>query len=278
MQIYQTYDYIDVSGTIFEHTQRIFRDENKKIVREKLKGSFSYANISRASLFQEEKYMNLWVALESLARTEMYKDIISNVKDTVPAAVCLRYVYRIVRNYVEDCNRCGVRFEFTGRNVDTHQESKQTMVRETIEIFKNPIWYAELVDKSNVNMLLRFRTESIHKLLMDPKAVVEKIKKHYNRISWQIQRLYRIRNEIAHAALQEQNLLITYVEHLYDYLSIYISEIITCMIDNNLNNIEEVLSLIKDNYDVMVAYANNKENDILRDTILRTGIINLICS
>lgn len=278
MQIYQTYDYIDVSGTIFEHTQRIFRDENKKIVREKLKGSFSYANISRASLFQEEKYMNLWVELESLARTEMYKDIISNVKDTVPAAVCLRYVYRIVRNYVEDCNRCGVRFEFTGRNVDTHQESKQTMVRETIEIFKSPIWYAELVDKSNVNMLLRFRTESIHKLLMDPKAVVEKIKKHYNRISWQIQRLYRIRNEIAHAALQEQNLLITYVEHLYDYLSIYISEIITCMIDNNLNNIEEVLSLIKDNYDVMVAYANNKENDILRDTILRTGIINLICS
>lgn len=50
------------------------------------------------------------------------------------------------------------------------------------------------------------------------------------------------------------------------------------MIDNNLNNIEEVLSLIKDNYDVMVAYANNKENDILRNTILRTGIINLICS
>ena len=90
--------------------------------------------------------------------------------------------------------------------------------------------------------------------------------------------MHNISNEIAHAALQEQNLLITYVEHLYDYLSIYISEIITCMIDNNLNNIEEVLSLIKDNYDVMVAYANNKENDILRDTILRTGIINLIYS
>ena len=50
------------------------------------------------------------------------------------------------------------------------------------------------------------------------------------------------------------------------------------MIDNDLNSIEEVLSLIKDNYDVFVAYANNKENDILQDTILRTGIINLICS
>lgn len=277
VQIYQTYDYIDISGTIFEHTQRIFRDENRKIVREKLKGSFSYANISRASLFQEEKYMNLWVALESLARTEMYKDIISNVKETVPVAVCLRYLYRIVRNYVEDCNRCGVSFEFTDRNVDMHQDSKQTMVRETIEIFKDPVLYTELLEKSSVNKLLNFRTESIHNLLTDPKIAIEKIKKHYDRISWQIQRLYRIRNEIAHAALQEQNLLITYVEHLYDYLSTYISEIVTCMIGNDLNNMEEVLSLLKDNYDVFISYANNKEYDVLQDTILTTGIIDLIC-
>lgn len=50
------------------------------------------------------------------------------------------------------------------------------------------------------------------------------------------------------------------------------------MIDNNLNSIEEVLSLIKDNYDVLAAYTNNKEYDILSDTVLRTGIINLFCS
>lgn len=147
-QIYQTYDYIDASGAIFEHTQKIFEDGGRRTVREKLKGSFSYANISRVSLFQEEKYMNLWVALESLARTDMYKEIISNIKDTVPAAVCLRYIYRIVRNYVEDCNRCGVGFDFTERTVDTYQESKQKMVCETIEIFKNPVLYDELLEKA----------------------------------------------------------------------------------------------------------------------------------
>lgn len=189
VQIYQTYDYMDVSGTVFKYTQRIFEDENRKSIREKLKGSFSYTNISRASLFQEEKYMNLWVALESLARTNMYKDIISNIKETVPAAVCLRYIYRIIRNYVEDCNRCGLDYLFAEKGVDTHQESKQTMVRETIEIFKNPIYYAELLEKSEVNMLLNFRTKSICKLLTEPGCAAEKIKKHYDRISWQIQRL-----------------------------------------------------------------------------------------
>lgn len=276
-KIYQTYDYIDISGKIFDYTQRIFKDENKKTVREKLKGSFGYTNISRASLFQEEKYMNLWVALESLARTEMYKDIITNVKDTVPAAVCLRYVYRIVRNYVEDCGRCGVRFEFTNRIVNMDQESKQRMVCETIEIFKNPKLYSELLEKSTVNQLLEFRTEAIHQLLTDIGKTKEKVKNHYNHIRWQIQRLYRIRNEIAHAALQEHNLLITYIEHLYDYLSTYISEIIACMIDNGLDSIEETLCLIKDNYDTFIAYADCNDIDILQDTVLKTGIINLIC-
>lgn len=103
-QLYKTYDYLDSSSKVFEYTRNIFADENKKELREKLTGSFGYANISRASLFQEEKYMNLWVALESLARTKMYQDIISNVKQTVPAAMSLRYIYRIVRNYVEDCS------------------------------------------------------------------------------------------------------------------------------------------------------------------------------
>lgn len=70
VHIYQTYDYIDISGTIFDHTQRIFSDENKKTVREKLKGSFSYANISRASLFQEEKYMNLWAEMWTCIRNQ----------------------------------------------------------------------------------------------------------------------------------------------------------------------------------------------------------------
>ena len=275
-KLYQTYNYIDISGRVFNNTQRIFADEDRKTVREKLKGSFSYANISRASLFQEEKYMNLWVAIESLARTNLYKDIISNVKETVPAAVCLRYVYRIVRNYVEDCARCGVRFAFQDRSIDMTQESKQRMVCETIEVFRNTVLYTELLEKSKVNRLLKFRTESIHELLNDVTAMKEKVKNHYNRISWQIQRLYRIRNEITHAALQEQNLLIVYIEHLYDYLSTYISEIVTCMIDNNLKNIEETLCLIKDNYEVFVAYADGNENDILKNTILKTGIIDFI--
>ena len=55
--LYATHDYIDSSGRIFEDTCQIFENRDNYTIR--------------------EKYMNLWVALESLARTSMYSNIIS---------------------------------------------------------------------------------------------------------------------------------------------------------------------------------------------------------
>lgn len=99
---------------------------------------------------------------------------------------------------------------------------------------------------------------------------------HYNRVSWQIQRLYRIRNEIAHAALREQTSLIVYIEHLNDYLSTYISEIVTDITEKNLDTFEEALCYIRDNYDVFVALYRENQKGILAADVLSSGIISLI--
>lgn len=246
-QLYKTYDYLESSGTIFSYTKDIFTDETKRELREKLTGSFGYANISRASLFQEEKYMNLWVALESLARTKMYPDIISNVKQTVPAAMSLRYIYRIVRNYVEDCARCNVEFKFTNYEIDMKQDTKQKLVEQTIHLFLTPDLYSELLEKCKVNSLLFYRTQAVYDILSNVKILKKKVKNHHDRVQWQIQRLYRVRNEIAHAALQNETSLVPYIEHLYDYLATYITEIVSCICVYQEGTVEEALAHIKDN-------------------------------
>lgn len=275
-KLYKTYDYLDSSGKVFEYTKNIFIDDNKVALREKLTGAFGYANISRASLFQEEKYMNLWVALESLARTRMYPDIISNVKQTVPAAMSLRYIYRIVRNYVEDCIRCEVGFDFPNHYIDMNQETKQKMVKETIEVFRTPELYNILLQKSEVNSLLKYRTETVYKILNDMVILKDKVKNHHDRIEWQIQRLYRIRNEIVHSALQNETSLIMYIEHLYDYLSTYITEIVTCISERQESILEETLAVIKDNYDVFIAFMEKGEYQLVVEKVLNAGVINLI--
>lgn len=274
--LYSTYDYLDSSGRVFESTRRIFADMDKHAIRDKLQGAFSYTNISRSSLFQEEKYMNLWVALESLSRTNMYSNIISNVKETVPAAICIRYIYRIVRNFVEDCKRCRVELEFGSFSIDVEQPTKQKMVKETIAVFQDSMQYSQLINKCGSNSLLKHRCDNVHKLLTDIDFAFRKIENHYNRVYWQIQRLYRIRNEIAHAALQEQTSLIVYIEHLNDYLSTYISEVVTCISDKKMGTFEEALCSIKDNYDVFIALYQSNEKDILKTNVLSTGIISLI--
>lgn len=274
--LYEAHEYIDSSGKIFQDTCQIFKDKKMTVIRDKLQGAFGYTNISRASLFQEEKYMNLWVALESLARTDMYSDIISNVKETVPAAVTLRYIYRIVRNYVEDCRRCGVCFEFSNRTVDMEQEKKEKMVRETIAVFQNGTSFAELQARCAVNSLLLHRTAEISELLASSAAIRSKIENRYRRINWQIQRLYRIRNEIAHAALREHASLVVYIEYLHDYLSTYISEIVTCLRKKKLSSIEEALCQIRDNYNVFIALSQDPREPLVAEGVLKTGIIDLL--
>lgn len=280
-ELYQTYDYLDSSGNIFESTRNIFTSDNKKSIQAKLQGAFAYTNISRASLFQEEKYMNLWVAIESLARTDMYADILSNVKEILPASLCMRYSYRIIRNFIEDCVRCGIRYDFSDGNIDLRQESKRKLVKETIEVFQNETTYQELLIKCTVNTMLYHRCEQVKKLVCDLQYALKKIENHYDKVKWQVQRLYRIRNEIAHSALQEQSSLIIYIEHMYDYLSIFILEIVTCIEDKKLETLGEVYTVIKDNYDLFIELSKSKvkiDQDIVKNSVMKTGIIDLLFS
>lgn len=90
--------------------------------------------------------MNMWVALESLCRSDVYENIISNVLETVPAALCNRYIYRKYRNFSEDCKRCGVNLVFTTSLYQISNPDKQQLVSDVLSIFKDNQLYEELLE------------------------------------------------------------------------------------------------------------------------------------
>lgn len=281
--LFKTYDYIDTSGFIFENTVRIMDNPALKEIIDKLRASFSYANISRVSLFQQEKYMTLWIALESLSRTEMYDDIISNVKNTVPAALSIRYLFRIIRNFAEDLIRCNVELTFSnGISYDIKDNSKTKVVENLITIIKDDILYSQLEAKCKCSDLLYYRINEIRTILTNIDYAVNKFKNYHQHISWQIQRLYRIRNEIAHSATIDKNSLTIYTEHLFDYLSTFVSEIVSCTEKSDLKTIGEVYCKIQDNYAVFQETVKNPRNisavdkQMLDDTLFKTGILSFI--
>lgn len=281
--LFKTYDYIDTSGFIFENTVKIMETPDLKEITDKLLASFSYANISRASLFQQEKYMTLWIALESLSRTEMYDDIISNVKSTVPAALSVRYLFRIIRNFAEDLIRCNVDLVFeNGITYNVKDTSKAKVVENLILIFKDDILYPRLEDKCKCSDLLLYRVKDIKAIFTDNKYAITKFTNYHQHISWQIQRLYRIRNEIAHSATIDKTSLTIYTEHLFDYLSTFVSEIVSCTEKSDFKNIGEIYCKIQDNYAAfqeIVKYPDKMtpaDKQILNDTLFKTGILSFI--
>ena len=67
--LYSTYDYMEGANGIFRSSRELDRNE-EGILKTKLLATYSYANIGKASYSQEDKFINLWVALESLCRTD----------------------------------------------------------------------------------------------------------------------------------------------------------------------------------------------------------------
>ena len=249
-QLYGTYEYLDSSSTVFSRVLALIRESNndRNDVVQKIQSSLSFASLSRASTSLEEKYMNMLIALESLCLTDSFDNIIGSILKIVPDAVSLRYLYRVVRNFVEDCNRCEISFDFSTVTINSRDPNKEEVVCSMMKLLRDPIGYAELKDHCLVNTLLSKRCEDIRSIVCDHIKLRETVNKHHETVSWHLDRLYRIRNEIAHAATPQNISTIRYIEHLYDYLATLVSETARFSREYHVAYIGEVFSLISDNY------------------------------
>lgn len=276
--LYSTYDYMEGANGIFKSSRELDKNE-KGILKTKLLATYSYANIGKASYSQEDKFINLWVALESLCRTDMYENIISNVLETVPPALCSRYIYRCFRNFAEDCLRCNIAFDLTTESVNLRHPEKEKVVRDIIAVLKDEQLYQEVLEKCRVNNLLFERCKEMKELATNPEVMFAKIENHYENVKRQISRLYRIRNEIAHSALNDAVPLTHYIEHLEDYLATFVSEVVKCWEKHQGSNVEEIFEMIKDNYkeysDIRSAKKQANPGELL-EGLRASGIVALI--
>jgi hypothetical protein len=271
--VFKTYDYVDSTNNVFEDTKNILIDSDKSHIMNRLHSAFSYTNLSRTSLFQETKYISLWIAIESVMRTRQYQDIISHIKYILPEILSVRYVYRILRNFSEDCIRCGFKND---PQLDINMEStdKKLLVEKLIAIFRDETKYSLLLNNCKENTLLSYRCSVIYSLLNDTSQIEQKFRNYTQKVRWHIQRLYRIRNEITHSAFQDAKSLTIYIEHLYTYLAQLVSEVVYYVEHKKVTSIEEALATIVENYKTFMELLKNRE--IANKDILTNGVIDIL--
>lgn len=268
--IFKTYDYVDSNNAVFEDTKQIILNSGMDDVKNKINSVFAYTNLSRSSVFQETKFITLWIALESVMRTGQYQDIITHIKAVLPEILSTRYVYRIVRNFAEDCIRCKMK-KCDELDLNFEQEDKKELVKKIILIFRDATKYAILLEKCKRCKLLCFRCEEIHEILNNSEILYSKFEHYTKKIRWHIQRLYRIRNEITHSAFNENKSLVIYIEHLYSYLSQLMSEIVHYIVHKETQSVDEAYATITENYNTYMELIKEGRMDI--NEILKNGII-----
>ena len=130
-----------------------------------------------------------------------------------------------------------------------------------------------------MNDLLEQRCKELHVLATDSEKMFDKIEHHYSMVRKQLSRLYRIRNDIAHNAITSTGTLMLYIEHLDNYLTSFVAEVVMCADKKKEENIELIFEMIKDNYQAFLDIIKNKKNansQVLLSGLLEKGIIELI--
>jgi len=270
--VFKTYDYIDSNNNVFADTNKILVNPQKSQIMNRLHAAFSYTNLSRSSYFQETKYISLWIAIESVMRTGQYADIISHIKYVLPEILSVRYIYRIIRNFTEDCMRCGLKYE-ASLGIYMDSPDKKKLVSDLINIFRDSTRYTVFKAFCSNNELLNYRCDEIHTILNDTAIIISKFEHYTLKVRWHIQRLYRIRNEITHSAFQEDKSLMIYIEHLYTYLAQLISEVVYYVEHKQAESVEEAFATILESYNTYLDLL--KEGKMPNQDVLPDGIIDI---
>lgn len=272
-QIYGTNLYIESSNSIFEKTIEIFTEDDPLMenMQAKLQSVYSYMNISKMASYQEEKFLNMWIGLESFMNTGNYSNIISHVKNVLPAVMCQRYLYKLIRNLCEDMIRCEVSITIDGVQVNLDRANKTELVSEMITYLKDETQCGEIISQVEVNSLLRERVKNLSNLFKDENKLHEKITKYHETIYWHVQRLYRLRNDITHSGYLSNSDITPYIEHLHNFIASMIMEVIYVVSNEGYSskNVGSVLAYLVDSYEAFYQKYSS------RNSVYDTGIIKL---
>jgi hypothetical protein len=167
--------------------------------KDKLTGSLRYFRLSNEAVSVEQRFLNLWIALEHLIRSGVrHKSIIEPMADFLPKTLALNHVHRLGRDVVENVRRLNIRLPF-----EIIPPFRNRNVPDLIELCRNEARLATLLNAVNQNPLLDFRLRQFSDIVTDPKRIKAAIDKNYRDINHHLARIYRIRNRIVHSAAHD---------------------------------------------------------------------------
>lgn len=222
-------------------------------VNRKLKSLFEFIRISDESLSPQSIFINLWIAIESFVQSKEFDGGIENVKMVVSTAATHNYIYSLIKNFLEDCNRCKLKVTFEGKCYEVGKLSPQ----EALNLFwSNNFLNITISECEGVNNLLSYRLKELINILKDGKKCADLLEKHRKNIQQHVHRLYRIRNSIVHSGEMQYNANL-FTKHLYEYIEYAVSVVMHRLDEDPTADLEQIFAQVRDSVEVTTETLKN---------------------
>lgn len=238
--------------TIMNRVHSQLKSSNTDVNR-KIQSLFEFSRISEESLSPQSTFINLWIAIESFAQSNEFDGGIENVKMVVSASATHNYLYGLLRNFLEDCNRCGLEVTFEGTTYQIGKLSPQ----EALYLFWNDEFYEIMkIECEHLNYLLAFRYTELFSILKDGKKCANLLEFHKENIQQHVHRLYRIRNAIVHSGEMQYSINL-FTKHLYEYIQYVMSVVMHRLAEEPTVYLEQIFAQVRDSVDATIETLKN---------------------
>lgn len=201
--------------------------------------------------FEEEgksyNFLLSWSSLEALFRSNQYPNAISAIKDIVPNILSHRYIYYRLYDLLKECKNVGIEYQYKGKQVIGEENPSEEQIKLLFAILRDDTEKQLFLQKcKNAYELLYYRGKELEQILLNSQTVRKKIEHHRDVLSYQLQRMYRIRNKFVHHSIIDENIDVL-CKHIRVYLWEAIREMSYVAVKRNVTTLEELYSYFRMN-------------------------------
>lgn len=240
----------EYAGDVSSHLERVVRVLDNPLIpdadKNRVRIAAQYCRLARVAHSPGMRFMHYWVALESMVR--LSGTVMGDIKRYVPPLLCSQYIYTLLRNFIEDCERCEVDI---GQVLGVDASQRAESVRVLLTVFNDPAGAKNLIDFCATTDLLGLRAQQLAKSLKDGPAAAQLLATHHTHTSWHLQRMFRLRNSIVHAGETHRH-VVPCIRHLQDYAFRVLTQVTYRLSHDGKGSISDVLSWFHYNHDATI--------------------------
>ena len=204
----------------------------------------------------ESKFLSFWTTLEFLLTTHTSK-IIQPITSFLPPIIGIDYMRKIVLEI-------GERIRKSRAEIDNHKienKLKQLITQQGKIIL--PTLFEDIIENEEIwvsafqNDFIKRKIRWLSNSLNDNNMFAKKIKNIVKQVEYDLRRLYRLRNLLAHQAHVGESRLNNYTRRLKHYLEIVLNKILYSFDNNKKHNHLELLICKQKSYEILINKIKN---------------------